>query len=286
MSSPAPTEPAALKVFGIPELAHLICAITRKHDNANLMQACRKLFRSILPFVWEQVDGPNALMSMIPGGGVVYHESESGLSPYIVMQLPGSLELSRFNIYAPHVKRLMLSHIYVDVYDEWRRFHSCTQSVDLLPNLEAIYFPPPHPSKSISNDNQVETDAVNWAIAFLSTSLQALVQAPPEVTHSIRATSPLWLDFDSLHNIMTSIAQKCPRLHSLNILPAQAKPTEPTNRPGLGPLPRISFWFNSPKTYSSFFQLGHLTSLLISVVILCPGGLAALSILPKLECLA
>ncbi|CAE6468161.1 unnamed protein product [Rhizoctonia solani] len=280
MSSPAPTGPAALKVFRIPELARLICAVTRKHDNANLMQACRKLFRSILPFVWEQVDGPNALMSMIPGG-VVYHESESGLSPYA---LPGSLELSRFNIYAPHVKRLILSHLYVNGYDEWERFHSYTRSVDLLPNLEAIYFPPHQPGKYISNGDQIETDAVNWAIAFLSTSLQTLSQTPPVAVGSTQAIPPLWLDFDSFHNLMSSVAKKCPNLRSLNILSAQIILTK-YNHWGLEPPFRVSFSYDSPETYSSFAQLGNLTCLVVSAVILCPEGLDALSNFPMLESL-
>ena len=82
MASSAPTEQAALKLFGIPELAHLICGTIRKRDNVNLMKVCRGLFYSILPFVWEEVNGPNPLVSLIPGGGIVYYESE--LPSYIV----------------------------------------------------------------------------------------------------------------------------------------------------------------------------------------------------------
>ncbi|CAE6531914.1 unnamed protein product [Rhizoctonia solani] len=140
MASLARTERASLKVFGIPELAHLICATIQKRDNVSLMRVCRQLFYYILPFVWEEVDEANSLMSLIPGGGIVINDPE--LSPYMVMQLPNSLELSRFNVYGPHVKRLTPSALWVDEYDDWEGFLSCTQSVDLLPNLETLYLPP------------------------------------------------------------------------------------------------------------------------------------------------
>ncbi|KDN47577.1 hypothetical protein RSAG8_03367, partial [Rhizoctonia solani AG-8 WAC10335] len=280
MASPAPR--AALKVFGIPELAYLICGAIQRRDNVNLMQACRELFYSILPLVWEEVDGPTSLVSMIPGGGVVSYESD--LSPYVVMQLPGSLELSRFNIYAPHVKRLALSHIPVDGYDNWEGFLSCTRSVDLLPNLETIYFPTSDISESTTNSGKVDTDSVNWAIAFLSASLQTLGQVPSEVPHYARDTSLPWLDFSSSNSLVTSVAQKCLNLRSLSILPAEVKLTGPTLWSYGRNLP-ISFSSDSPETYSSFLQLGNLTSLLISAVILCPEGLISLSGLPRLESL-
>ncbi|CAE6461845.1 unnamed protein product [Rhizoctonia solani] len=156
MALPAPTKRAALKVFGIPELAHIICGTLRKRDNARLTQVCRELFYSILSFVWEEIDRPDLLVSMIPGGGIVFYESE--LSPYVVMRLPGSLDLSRFNIYAPHVKRLTLYRMNVDAYDGWERFLSCTRSVDLLPNLEAIYFPTSHIDQYALSKEQVDTN--------------------------------------------------------------------------------------------------------------------------------
>ncbi|CAE6425757.1 unnamed protein product [Rhizoctonia solani] len=283
-SSPAPTdrEQVALKVFGIPELAHLICDITQKRDHANLMQVCRELFHSTLPFVWKEVDRPDILVSMIPGGGIVTYESE--VAPYVVMHLPASLDLSRFSIYAPHVKRLTLSLMNVDAYDDWERFLACTRSVDLLPNLETIYFPP-EISEYSTKSGKVETDSVNWAIAFLSSSLQTLLQAPLKVAHPVRGTRPLWLDWDSFDNLMTSIAQKCPRLSSLSVLPAQVKPTGLPDYWGYRLAPRIVFACDSPETYSSFLQLSSLTTLLISAAILCPEGLDALSGLPRLESL-
>ncbi|CAE6501528.1 unnamed protein product [Rhizoctonia solani] len=179
MASPAPTNPI------------------RKGANVNLMRVYRQLFYDILPFVWEEVDQATPLVSMIPGWGIVTYDSD--FSPYVVSDqgpmlydllkrpLPGhaipysSLDLTRFNIYAPHVKQLTPSTLHVDEYDGWEGFLSCTRSVDLLPNLETLILPDPDDTRRTSNNETIEADAVNWITAFLPTSLQMLVLASREV---------------------------------------------------------------------------------------------------------
>ncbi|KAL5639760.1 hypothetical protein ACGC1H_006366 [Rhizoctonia solani] len=282
MASPAPSERAALKVFGIPELAHFIYDIARKRDYANLMQVCRKLFYSILPVLWEEVRRPDMLVSMIPGGGMVSYKSEG--VRYTTMQLPGSLDLSRLSIYAPHVKRLILCRLYVDAYDGWDRFLACTRSVDLLPNLEAIYFPAPYPGQ-IFQSGVYDINSVNWAIAFLSTSLQTLAEISFTDPNSVRHPHPIWLDLDSFNRLMTSIAQKSPRICSLGVLAARVEITEPEYRYHRS-VHDIRFACDSPEIYSSFLKLGNLASLSISAILLCPGGLPIHFSLPRLESLS
>ncbi|KAL5639764.1 hypothetical protein ACGC1H_006369 [Rhizoctonia solani] len=275
MASPAPTQRAALlKVFGLPELAHLIYDVVHRRDRANLMQVCRRLFHSILPFVWEEVDSPDVLVSMIPGVVIYYHAPR-----FKVMKLPGSLDLSRFNIYAPHVKRLTFRRMRIRAYEDWDRFLACTRSVDLLPNLDAIYFPSPELGSFESG--RVQIDLVNWAIAFLSTSLQTLAQMPPKVSYAIRYRRPSWLDLNSFNRLMTSIAQKCPRVCSLGVLPVRVE-SIPNGRMPYETL----FTCNSPEIYPSFLKLGNLTSLLISAVLLCPEGLPLYFSLSRLESLS
>ncbi|CAE6340448.1 unnamed protein product [Rhizoctonia solani] len=199
------TERAALKVFGIPELAHLICGTIGKGDNVNLLRVCRQLFHDILPFVWEDVDEANILVSMIPGGGIITYDSD--WSPYVVMQLPDSLDLTRFKIYAPHVKRFTPSALHVDEYDGWERFLLCTQSIDLLPNLETLCLPALDNTRyTHSHHRTIEADTIKWITAFLSTSLQTLELAPPEVRRS--NGDELWLNLPLFHGLMKSVSQK------------------------------------------------------------------------------
>ncbi|KAH7337600.1 hypothetical protein B0J17DRAFT_718360 [Rhizoctonia solani] len=174
-----PTKQPALKVFGIPELAHAICAGNRRRDNASLMQTRRLFFCSLLPFVWDEVDEPDRLVSMIPGGGVVAGDPDLPL--LLVMRLPQSLDLSRLNIYAPHIKRLIISNIHVDEYENWGIFLTCTQHIDLLPNLDTLYLPVPEGGYHPGDAERIE-DSVNWIHAFLSASLKTLVLAPLEGT--------------------------------------------------------------------------------------------------------
>ncbi|CAE6377824.1 unnamed protein product [Rhizoctonia solani] len=279
MASPAPSERAALKVFSIPELAHFIYDIVRKRDYANLMQVCRRLFYSILPILWEEVRRPDMLVSLIPGGGMVSYVSEG--VRYTTMQLPGSLDLSRLSIYAPHVKRLILNRpsLYVDAYDGWDKFLACTRSVDLLPNLEAIYFPAPYPGVI---SVVVDINSVNWAIAFLSTSLQTLAEISFTDLNSVHHPHPIWLDLDPFNRVMTSIAHKSPRLCSLGVLPARVEFKLGYRRS----VREIKFAWDSPEVYSSFLKLGNLASLSISAVLLCPESLPIHFSLPRLESLS
>ncbi|CAE6437363.1 unnamed protein product [Rhizoctonia solani] len=281
MASPALIEQAALKVFGIPELAHLICVTVRKGDNVNLMRVCRELFYAILPFVWEELDEVYPLVSMIPGGDIVTYDSD--WSPCMVMQLPDSLNLARFNIYAPHVKRLTPSARHIDEYNGWERFLPCTQYIDLLPNLETLCLPSPDNTRYTSNNRTVEVDSVNWVTTFLSTSLQTLVLAPREVTFFSR--DALWLDSSLFHTLMTSVSWKCPHLRSLSILPASIALSDSTPRRRSNPTRHVSFSCNPPEIYMNFLQLRNLSSLMISPVILSLDTLVALSSLPCLETL-
>ncbi|KAG8688514.1 hypothetical protein FRC11_005306 [Ceratobasidium sp. 423] len=283
MASLAPTERASLKVFGIPELTHLICTAIQKRDNVNLMRVCRQLFYYILPFVWEEVDEANSLVSLIPGGGIITYDSE--VSPHVVMRLPESLELSRFNIYAPHVKRLTPSALCIDEYDNWEGFLSCTRSVDLLPNLEALHLATLDNTRHTTTvtDWKIEAESVNWIIAFLSTSLRTLALVPSEALgfgHRIR-----WLDFGLTNSLLTSVAQKCPRLCSFNILPGEVESRAPVSRWRFGSVPQVSFSCDSPEIHSNLLRLSNLSFLLISPVVLSPKALNALSGLPKLETL-
>ncbi|CAE6489271.1 unnamed protein product [Rhizoctonia solani] len=274
------TEHPSLKVFGIPELAHLICSTIRKRDNVSLMGVCRQIFHSVIPFVWEEVDEANALMSMIPGGGIVTYNSD--LLTYAVMQLPSSLELSRFNIYAPHIKRLTPSALYVDRCEGWEGFLACTRSVDLLPNLEALHLPVPRYSEHIIDPDNTRIDSANWVMAFLSTSVQKLVLVPPETEFLMQGT--YWLDFDTTNRIMDLASQKCPRLCLLSIFPAEVKGVISRNSIASS-FEQVLFLPDALQIHSSILRLHSLSSLSTSPAILSTRALAALSSLPNLKSL-
>ncbi|CAE7223315.1 unnamed protein product [Rhizoctonia solani] len=279
-------EQAALRVFGIPELAHLICSTIQKADNVSLMRTCRQLFHDILPFVWEDVDQANSLVSLIPGGGIIIYDSD--FSPYVVMQLPSRLELARFNIYAPHVKRLTPTALHIDEYDGWESFLACVRSIDLLPNLDTLCLPVRDHTQytSYGGDETVETNCVNWVTAFLSSSLRTLeLGYRKQGSHWDNRRVP-WMDFGLFDSFMVSVSQKCLGLRSLSVLPASVMHDNPRSRRVLNGIPRVSFSRDVSLVYWNFLQLENLTSLRVSLVILNLEGVLALSALPRLETLS
>ncbi|CAE6371153.1 unnamed protein product [Rhizoctonia solani] len=271
MTTLAPTEKPSLKVFGIPELAYIICSVIQKRDNVSLMQVCRQFFHDVLPFVWEEVDEANALVSLIPGGGIFTYDSE--LSPYIVMQLPHSLELSRFNIYAPYVKRFTPSALYIDNHEGWEEFLSCVRSIDLLPNLEALYLPVSEHNRYRSGPDKIQADSANWITAFLSSSLRTLTLVPREATHSIQLTH--WLDFDLTNSLITAVSQECRHLCSLSVFPAEIRARGSQFWDMFSQ--QASFSYDSLQIHSSLAHLSNLSSLSISPVILSTEALIAIS---------
>ncbi|CAE7128309.1 unnamed protein product [Rhizoctonia solani] len=272
-------ERTALRVFGIPELAHLICGTIPRYDNVSLMQTCRQLFHNILPFVWERVDQADTLVSLIPGGGVVTYNLNPDLLPYMVMQLPSRLDLTRFNIYAPYVKRFSPSTPYVDEYAGWESFLSCVRSIDLLPNLETIYLPVrDHNEYSYGDVKAIDTDCVNWVTAFLSSSLRTLQLGYWKQGPYWNNRGAPWMDFSLFDSLMAVVFQKCSGLRSLSILPVSIRHDGPRSQRG-------SFSRDVPQAYSNFLQLKNLSSLRVSSAILNLEALAALSVLPSLEAL-
>ncbi|CAE7223310.1 unnamed protein product [Rhizoctonia solani] len=222
MLSQKPTGRAVLRVFAIPELAHLICSTVRKRNNASLMRTCRQLFHNVLPFVWEDVNQANPLVSLIPGGGTITYNPDLPPYAYVVMQLPSCLALTRFNIYAPYVKRLTPSTPHIDEYDGWESFLTSVQSIDLLPNLETLNLPVrshTQPSYGNLNDNIIDADCINWVSTFMSTSLQTL-----ELGYQKRGSYSddqyvTWMDFEILDlQELKTIVDYLPRLRHIRAL--------------------------------------------------------------------
>jgi hypothetical protein len=96
MQSPTQVQPPCLQVFGIPELACLICVHVQKRDNVSLLRVCRQLFCDIRPFVWEITDAIISLVSMIPGAGIF--TDDDFLIPLAVSGSSVSLPVSVFLI--------------------------------------------------------------------------------------------------------------------------------------------------------------------------------------------
>jgi hypothetical protein len=317
MQSPTQRELACMQVFSIPELAHLICKSARKSDNVSLLRVSRQLFHDIRPFVWESTDAIATLALMIPGTNIVVHDED--LMPFTVssydpsckylfsdvdttskvMHLPGSLDLSRFNLYAPYIKQLEIPYtLQIDKYDNWEDFLACTRSIDLLPNLETLHMVFSHPWTEC-----IATDLINWATAFLSTSLLGLSVHPDllrPMFASLWMNSPrsthfgAYVDLNLTHKLLRHVSPKCPQLNSLTLMPGNVT-TKTTTEAWRGwhstsqvLLTNVSFTTPSslPETHSNILRFRSLRTLTTTPFILEAQTFMALSQLPRLQSLS
>ncbi|CAE6439506.1 unnamed protein product [Rhizoctonia solani] len=279
-------EQAVLKVFGIPELACLICTNIRKHDNVNLMRVCRRLFRDVLPSVWKEVDGIVPLISMIPGGGITNYESDP-FPPFVVLRCPDSdnLDLSRFNIYAPYVKKLTLpSVLQVDEHENLEKFIACSRSLNqgsgLLPNINSISlsFPRRRPVYIWGYCEEIAAESISWIIAFLSPSLQKIVATPPGVTSSFQ--HPAWVDLNLYFKLLTCVSRTCPDLFSLDILPGDISKSSFKDFTFAR---RFSFTTNILEMHQPLLDFKNLVTLIVSPLSLSTGFLHTIAKLPALK---
>ncbi|KAF8608070.1 hypothetical protein BDV93DRAFT_519138 [Ceratobasidium sp. AG-I] len=252
--------PVALRVFCIPELAGLICPWVGRHDQATLMRVCRRLHSSVVSFVWDYTIHLSLLLELLPG--LEKTPYKLGSSQIKTIRLPSTPDLTRFNIYAPHVKSLFLSSNPIGKCENWHGFYSIARSTTLLPNLSRILLKKPGLS---------DWQLVIWTSMFLSPSV-----------NDIRSTDRRWfgklgenMDLEQASELLRSTASVCPSLKLLDIYPSPL----PDNQ---HPDPSHSFFANFCHSIRSFKYLRELSS---NTVILEERSFLALGKLPALETL-
>ncbi|CEL60307.1 hypothetical protein RSOLAG1IB_09531 [Rhizoctonia solani AG-1 IB] len=213
-------ENLALRVFGIPELAKIICDLAQKCDNAKLLRVCHQLFQDVRPYVWESTDAVVSLIEMIPTSRVDRSIDEP-FCPYVTLRFPTFLDFSRLNIYGPYIKRLHIPLIItVDEYHNWGSFLVSIQNADLLPNLEHLKLDIP----SGLRKERIGVDRLNWMTTFMTASLQS-VQILQDMPFDLFAThfnfSDSCVSLETTINILLDLSRKSPRLQDLAFFPQE-----------------------------------------------------------------
>ncbi|KAB5593267.1 hypothetical protein CTheo_3270 [Ceratobasidium theobromae] len=281
MQTPLQNKSPALRVFGIPELASMICTQIQKGDTLNLSRVCHQLFYNTIPFIWRSTDAIVTLITMILGVGVIpYSRDSEALLPVRDTRPPNILKsnLARFNLYAPHVKRLKIPMLLIDEFNNWNGSLACAQSVNLLPNLEEIEW------KYVPGTLAERTglDIINWIAAFLpeSTSLQKLHISS---NYKLPKRERCYVDLEQICRLLQDAPQQWNCLDTLTFLPGGVPPqrrfTEPVDKYENLPL-ELSVGI------SSFIRsLGNLRTLSISTLAFEPRVITAIAQLPLLESL-
>ncbi|CAE6471960.1 unnamed protein product [Rhizoctonia solani] len=279
----------SLRVFGIHELATLICKLLSRRDNARLLSVCHQLSYDIRSFVWEHINAVEPLVRMIPETRVEVYDNEP-FSPYVTLYLPKSVDFSRLSFYAPYIKYLDIPLTSpINAYENWDDFLASTRPIDLLPNLEHLKLAIP----SLPRGETIPLDALNWVTVFLSSSLLS-IQIYPDLAWDAPTEkfTHAWVSLDNATKLLRDISEKCHRLSSLMILPGDI-----TLQPIANSDPRAGQITEIVPTDAVFSRLhlapdlvfphfNHLRKLSVTPFILESAAFRAIGELPFLESLS
>ncbi|KAF8601691.1 hypothetical protein BDV93DRAFT_524630 [Ceratobasidium sp. AG-I] len=199
--------PLAPRVFCLPEIARLICGRVGRHDQTTLMRVCRQLYSDVIPLVWEFVQHLFVLLDIIPG--IETRDCMGGIYT-ITKRLPDTLDLTRFNIYAPHVRILSIGSN-LQIYENLDGLQSISRSTTLLPNLSKIFL-----------SGFMHQDLLVWMRMFILPSLNDIWSGNQRWSTRLSGQDSTVDIEQALHHIATV----CPSLKSLDIYPA----TLPNNK--------------------------------------------------------
>ncbi|KAG8679565.1 hypothetical protein FRC08_016894 [Ceratobasidium sp. 394] len=246
---------ASVRVFGVPELANIICGFADRQDCARLMRVCHYLFLLGRAFVWNHVTGAIRLLRLMPGKLNTQSRSKKYLTAVI--------DTSRFDLYAPFVESLEIScrpngdH---RIEGKWRTHLVHAQNTVWLPKLRRL---------SYTRPGDLEEDQLDYVLLFLSASIQRI-----KITFG--GPYPLWQSLSSASRVLHAVSRRCPRLEHLEISPGE---------PFLDPDDDFVFSREAFTIHEQMSQLTSLRSLFTSPAIFQPDVFRAISTYPCLETL-
>ncbi|KAG9127669.1 hypothetical protein FRC07_011053 [Ceratobasidium sp. 392] len=204
-------------IFDSPAIVKLIHAYLDPCEGASLARSSRSLFQTLMPLLWERVDGAAQLLTLLPALG-------DGKKDEKDIKVLTENDFSRFNVYAPWIKHLEVCKDRKTLWDiRMGALSRYTVARTLLPNV-----------MSITCTNTDRTATIPWVLPFLSPSLRRLQFATltPVFSPKLRMAE----SFTLLH----ILSEKCPNLQTLAIHPELDKRKQDTEAYALGCVPEDS----------------------------------------------
>ncbi|KEP48919.1 hypothetical protein V565_112460 [Rhizoctonia solani 123E] len=250
--------------FEIPEILCLICEQAQRSDLAKLLTLSRLFFECAMPFIWKNlpVSAPMILLRLLPDSDRYLN---TNLGTTIVKTLLESLQpldsqsLTRFNLYAPFVKRIVRHHRNKQSNVAWDRLLNLVDARPILPNLEAL---------SVSLDNRLIQcqGSIPCLKAYLSPTLV-------EIDDPRTSDAYLYMEPLDLARLLSEIAQECPHLSTLKLQSATGRPY-------------ILEMHGSDELARSLGKFRQLRVVRLGLAVLDPKVIVVLSSLPNLESLS
>ncbi|KAF8598821.1 hypothetical protein BDV93DRAFT_609633 [Ceratobasidium sp. AG-I] len=255
----------AYRVADIPEL---VCSVaTFLSDPRPLLLVSRHFFCSVAPFIWRSVPRVDVLLRLIPGTTerrTLFSDSWETHSLLFDITLPNSLDLTRFDTYAPWVQRLEVfgGNKKHKLHNAEALFHLASTR-PILPNLRAL---------TLTMRDEVATDeCLSFIELFLSPTLT-------EIRH-VRKRYPPYLDIYWVPDFVEKVLRICPGIKILEFYPDKV--------PGSGePLKETDILaFLDAKIRATMAGFSNLRSFTSTFYIFEPAMLQVLGNLPLLESL-
>ncbi|QRV84647.1 LRR receptor-like serine/threonine-protein kinase [Ceratobasidium sp. AG-Ba] len=251
---------APTRVFEIPELVSLICGFVERRDCARLLRVRRSLFAFVRPFVWKDVTGAVALLSLLP-------EEQEQRKEFGTPTSTAKSHACRLDLYSPYIQSLEISQSPDSKYTVpaiWRSRISGHCLIP-LPNLRRLTYTGPR---------ELDESELDYLVFFLSPSVR-------DIRVSIDDAYGLWQGPSSASKLLDSISRMSPNLERLCVFPGVLEEEQRFDcHPEL-----VSFVDDTFTIHEQLGRLRYLKSLTISPTVLEPDIFHAVSKMIFLETL-
>ncbi|KAG9082119.1 hypothetical protein FRC06_005216 [Ceratobasidium sp. 370] len=192
-------------IFGTPAIVKLIYEYLDPSDSVSLARSSRQLFQTVMPLLWERVEGVSRLFKLLPA---LSDARESKTACRASVTTLTETDFSRFNDYALWIKHLEVC--------EDRKSPSIGSPLGTLCRYSATRTLLPNVTTITSTNTNGVAD-VSWVLPFLSPSLLRL-----EFISVSEINNPT-LAMTQSSVLLHALSEKCPKLQTLAILPESKK---------------------------------------------------------------
>ncbi|KAG8720349.1 hypothetical protein FRC08_000502 [Ceratobasidium sp. 394] len=126
---------ASYRVHGIREVLRLICQHIATAKLASCLDVSRNFFHSAAPWIWEDINGVDKLLQLLPGEKWRLNDSPWGQP--IILEPLNQEEIGRFSLYARFVKRIKLDLGFYKAGPVWAML-DLVPTRPLLPSLRVL----------------------------------------------------------------------------------------------------------------------------------------------------
>ncbi|KAF8598818.1 hypothetical protein BDV93DRAFT_547210 [Ceratobasidium sp. AG-I] len=258
----------AHRVADVPEF--IVSVATSLSDRRPLLLVSKHFFRSVAPLIWKSVPRVDLILRLIPGTterrAIRQYSPDPDVHSVLVdITLPGALDLTRFDLYAPWVQRLeVFGGEYKHTLHNAAALIQLASTRPILPNLRAL---------TLTTRAEISgTEYLPFTELFLSPTLA-------EIRHVRQGDDPPYLRIRSVPELVQKILAVCPGVQILEFYPGQ--------EPGGGSSSERNMIFSLSKVpiHATLAGFSNLRSFATTHYVFKPATLQVLGSLPLLESL-